>query len=45
MSHVFFYIRRIREDLNYILKKKNKKLFIKLEEVNLEKTKKRYLNF
>ena len=45
MSHVFFYIRRIREDLNYILKKKNKKLFIKLEEANLEKTKKKIFKF
>lgn len=45
MSHVFFYIRRIREDLNYILKKKNKKLFIKLEEANLKTTKKKIFKF
>ena len=45
MSHVYFYIRRIREDLNYIIKKKNKKLFIKLEEANLRTTKKKIFKF
>ena len=45
MDHVYFYIRRIREDLNYILSKKNKKLFIKVEESNLKKTKNSIFNF
>ena len=45
MDHVYFYLSRIREDLNYILNKKNKKLFIKIEESNLKETKKIYLIF
>lgn len=45
MDHVFFYIKRVREDLNYILKKKNRKLFIKIEESNLKKTKKKIFKF
>jgi len=45
MDHVYFYIRRVREDLNYILNKKNRKLFVKVEESNLKKTKKKIFNF
>lgn len=45
MSHIYFYIRRIREDLNYISARKNKKLFIKIEEANLKKTKDDIFNF
>tara|TARA_B100000963_G_C22588623_1_gene654358 strand:+ start:347 stop:1393 length:1047 start_codon:yes stop_codon:yes gene_type:complete len=45
MDHVYFYLSRIREDLNYILNKKNKKLFIKIEESNLKETKKNIFNF
>jgi len=45
MDHVYFYIKRIREDLDYILNKKNKKLFIKIEESNLKKTKDKIFKF
>ena len=45
MDHVFIYIYRIRQDLRYLFKVKNQKLFIKLEEANLLKIKKRICNF
>ena len=43
--HTFIYIYRIRQDLKYVLILKNKKLFIKLEEANLVKTKKNICKF
>lgn len=45
MDHVFTYIYRIRQDLKLLLKLRNKKLFIKLEEANLIKTKKKICKF
>jgi len=42
-EHFYLYIRRIREDLNFALKKKSH--FVKLEEMNLDKTKKKILKF
>ncbi len=45
MAHTFTYIYRIRQDLKYLLILKNKKLFIKLEEANLVKTKKNICKF
>lgn len=42
-SHFYFYIKRIREDLIFAVKKKS--LFIKLEEINLMKTKKKICKF
>ncbi len=43
--HFFLYIKRIREDLNFALKQKNEKLFIKLEEANDMETKKKITEF
>jgi hypothetical protein len=40
-----FYLKKIRNSLNYALKIKNKKIFIKLEEANLIKTKKQICKF
>jgi len=45
MHHVFTYIYRIRQDIQYLLKRKNKKIFIKLEEANLLKIKKKICKF
>ena len=45
MKHVFNYIYRIRQDLKFLIKLKNKKMFIKLEEVNLKKVKKKICSF
>jgi len=45
INHIFFYLKRIRNDFNFALKVKNKKIFIKLEESNLLKTKKKICNF
>ena len=42
-EHFYLYIRRIREDLNFALKKNSH--FVKLEEMNLDKTKKKILKF
>ena len=43
-EHFFFYVRRIREDLNFAIRKK-RFLCIKLEEMNLNKTKRNILKF
>ena len=43
-EHFLFYLKRIREDLVFAFKVK-KKLFVKLEEANSKKTKKRILRF
>ena len=45
MIHVYRYLRRIRDDLNYVLKKNNKKKFIKLEEMGNKKIKIGILKF
>jgi hypothetical protein len=45
MMHVYMYLRRIRNDLNYALKKDNKKKFIKLEEMGSKKVKSGILKF
>ena len=45
MDHVFIYIYRIRQDILYLQKIKNKKIFIKLEEANLLKIKKKICKF
>lgn len=45
MWHVFSYLYRIRQDLKYLLKIKNKRLFVKLEEANQMKLKKKLCNF
>ena len=46
MGHVLNYLKRIKEDLQYALNKKNnKKLFIKLEEANDYETKKKITDF
>lgn len=45
IMHIFFYLKRIRNDLFFALKLKNKKIFIKLEESNLLKTKKKICKF
>ena len=45
MDHILPYIKRIREDLNYVLKLDNKKLFVKLEEANNLKTKEKICEF
>ena len=37
MQHIYIYLRRIRDDLNYAVSLKNKKIFIKLEESNKKK--------
>ena len=42
---MFIYIYRIRQDMQYLLKIKNKKIFIKLEEANLLKVKKKICKF
>ena len=31
MQHIYIYLRRIRDDLNYAVSLKNKKIFIKLK--------------
>ena len=43
-EHFLFYIKRIREDLIFAFKAK-KKLFVKLEEANSKKTKRKILKF
>tara|TARA_B100001057_G_scaffold234218_1_gene234533 strand:- start:15574 stop:16680 length:1107 start_codon:yes stop_codon:yes gene_type:complete len=43
-EHFLFYLKRIREDLVFAFKVK-KKLFVKLEEANFKKTKRRILKF
>ena len=43
-EHFFFYVRRIREDLNFAIRKK-RFLCIKLEEMNLIKQREIFLNF
>jgi len=45
MMHVFRYMRRIRNDLNFALEQKNKKKFIKLELMGSNKYKKQILKF
>ncbi len=45
MQHIYIYLRRIRDDLNYAISLKNKKIFIKLEESNKKKTKSKIINF
>lgn len=45
MKHVFNYIYRIRQDLKFLIKLKNKKMFIKIEEVNSKRIKKKICNF
>ena len=45
MWHTFFYLYRIRQDLKYLLTKKNKKLFVKLEEANQLRIKKKICKF
>ena len=45
MDHVFVYIYRIRQDMLYLLRIKNKKIFVKLEEANLLKVKKKICKF
>ena len=46
MSHIFVYLKRIREDLKFALKKNNnKKLFVKLEEANDKETKRKINDF
>jgi len=42
-SHFYFYIRRIREDLIFALKQKS--FFVKVEEINQKKTKKKICKF
>ena len=41
----FTYIYRIRQDLKFLIKLKNKKMFIKIEDANLVKIKKKICNF
>ncbi len=45
MMHIYMYLRRIRDDLNFILKKNNRKKFIKLEEMGDKKIKYKILKF
>jgi len=45
IDHVFRYLKRVREDLNFALKTPNKKLFVKLEEANEIKTKEEICSF
>ena len=45
IAHTFTYMYRIRQDLKHLLSLKNKKIFIKLEEANLLKTKKKICKF
>ena len=46
IEHSYFYLKRIREDLKFLLNNvKNDKLFIKLEEANDYKTKKKITDF
>lgn len=45
MEHVYIYMRRIRDDLNYALNINNKKKFIKLEEMGDQKYKNKILKF
>tara|TARA_B100000029_G_scaffold336871_1_gene329013 strand:- start:219 stop:1271 length:1053 start_codon:yes stop_codon:yes gene_type:complete len=45
MKHVFDYIYRIRQDLKFLIKLKNKKMFVKLEEANSRRIKKKICNF
>ena len=46
IEHSYYYLKRIREDLKFLLTKvKNDKLFIKLEEANDYKTKKKIVDF
>ena len=40
MQHIYIYLRRIRDDLNYAVSLKNKKIFIKLEESNKKQSQK-----
>lgn len=45
MKHIFLYIKRIREDLKYVLSLPNKKMFIKLEDAGKIDTKKSLCDF
>lgn len=45
MMHIYTYLRRIRNDLNYAIHKNNKKKFIKLEEMGSKKVKSGILKF
>tara|TARA_B100000945_G_C20388543_1_gene601029 strand:- start:479 stop:1570 length:1092 start_codon:yes stop_codon:yes gene_type:complete len=45
MLHAYTYMYRIRQDLKFLLKLKNKKFFVKMEEANLKRIKKRICNF
>tara|TARA_Y100000768_G_scaffold378211_1_gene352364 strand:- start:266 stop:1294 length:1029 start_codon:yes stop_codon:yes gene_type:complete len=45
LQHSFMYLRRIRNDLNYALKRKNKKKFIKLELMGIRNYKRSILKF
>jgi len=45
MSHIYSYIRRIREDLKYAISLKNEKFFLKLEEAGEIKIKKEICDF
>ncbi len=44
-EHFYIYIKRIREDLNYTMRIKNEKFYIKLEEAGEIETKKKILSF
>ncbi len=45
MYHSYMYLKRIRNDLNYALKRKNKKKFIKLEQMGSKNYKRSILKF
>jgi len=46
IEHSYYYLKRIREDLKFLLKNiKNDKLFVKLEEANNQETKEKIINF
>jgi len=45
MMHAFTYVYRVRQDLKFLLRLSNKKMFIKIEEANSKKIKKKICNF
>ena len=45
MMHIYIYLKRIKEDLLFAVRKKNLKLFVKLEEANNKDTKKKICDF
>ena len=45
LGHVIMYLKRIRKDFKYALSKKNKKKFVKLENMGQKKTKENILKF